>query len=240
MRVGSQVRRPVRAWTASVHQLLRHLENRGFDGAPRVLGIDADGCETLTYLEGDTVGDALVWPSWTRTEHTLVQVASWLRSYHETVADFVPSADAHWRTGRPWEPGLVIAHNDASPFNAAYHAGRLVGFFDWDFAGPTTVDSDVAALALCWVPLHARHVAATEGFTQFDTRPARLRRFLDAYGWEGRTETIIEDAQAQMRARAALIRRLGVTGDGLYARLLRRGVADDLDQAVRELDDFPR
>ncbi|TDE20043.1 aminoglycoside phosphotransferase family protein [Nonomuraea mesophila] len=238
VRVGSQVRRPVRAWTASVHELLRHLERRGFDGAPRVLGVDADGYELLTYLEGDTVGDALVWPWWTRTEDMLVQVASWLRSYHEAVADFVPPDGAHWRTGRPWEPGLVIGHNDASPFNAAYHDGRLAGFFDWDFAGPTTVDSDVASVALCWVPLHARHVAAAEGFTEFGARPARLRRFLDAYGWKGRTESIIEDAQAQMSARARLIRRLGVTGDGLYARLLRRGVADDLDQAVRELDDF--
>ncbi|SEG88337.1 Phosphotransferase enzyme family protein [Nonomuraea solani] len=238
VRVGATVRRPVREWTPSVHELLRHLEGKAFDGAPRVLGVDDDGCEILTYLDGDTVGAAQVWPPWTRTEDTLVQVARWLRSYHEVVADFRPSADARWRGGRRWAPGLVIGHNDASPFNAAHQDGRLTGFFDWDFAGPTTVDSDVASVALCWVPLHARHVAASEGFTEFDARPARLRRFLDAYGWTGRPEVIVEDVRAQLRERAALIRRLGPTDTGLFARLLRRGVADDLDQAVRDLDGF--
>ena len=41
VRVGRTVRRPVRPHTAAVHGLLRHLEAAGFDGAPRVLGIDA-------------------------------------------------------------------------------------------------------------------------------------------------------------------------------------------------------
>ncbi|TMR96492.1 phosphotransferase [Nonomuraea basaltis] len=238
--VGRTVRRQVGAWTTSVHELLRHLENKGFEGVPRVLGIDSDGREILSFLDGDAVGDRSVWPEWAHAEDTLIQVAKWLRAYHEAVADFVPSADAHWRTGERWSPGLIIGHNDTGPFNASWHSGRLVGFFDWDFAGPTTVDSDVAFVAMCWVPLHARHVAASEGFTDFASRPARLRRFLDTYGWTGDPGTIIDDVQAGMRVRAAQIRRLGVTGDGLYVRLLQRGVADDLDQAVRELDDFFR
>jgi aminoglycoside phosphotransferase len=238
VRVGATVRRPVREWTASVHELLRHLERKGFEGAPRVLGIDQGGYEVLTYLEGDTMGDAAVWPSWTRTEDTLVQVARWLRAYHEVVADFVPPPGARWRSGGRWSPGLIIGHNDAGPANAAYRAGRLTGFFDWDFAGPTTVDAEVALVAHCWVPLHARHVDASTGFTAFEARPARLRRFLDAYGWAGRPEALVRNVQAQMAERAALIRRLGHAGEGLYARLLRRGVADELDQAVRELDEF--
>ena len=41
VRVGRTVRRPVRPHTAAVHGLLGHLEAAGFDGAPRVLGIDA-------------------------------------------------------------------------------------------------------------------------------------------------------------------------------------------------------
>ncbi|WP_188197427.1 phosphotransferase [Nonomuraea sp. SYSU D8015] len=240
VRVGDTVRRPVRAWTRSVHELLRHLEMKGFEGAPRVVGVDADAHEILTYLDGDAIGARSVWPEWTRTDETLVQVARWLRAYHAAVADFTPSADAHWRTGRRWSPGLIIGHNDAGPCNAAWRSGRLVGFFDWDFAGPTTLDADVALMAQCWVPLHAHRVAASEGYGDFASRPARLRLFLDVYGWTGNPEAIIKEVQASMRARAATIRRLGVTGDGLYVRLLRRGVADDLDEAVRELDDFFR
>jgi hypothetical protein len=78
IRIGRTVRRPVRSWTASVHELLRHLETKEFEGAPRVLGVDADGREILTYLEGDTIGGRRVWPEWTRAEDTLRQVAAWV------------------------------------------------------------------------------------------------------------------------------------------------------------------
>ncbi|MFI6901716.1 phosphotransferase [Nonomuraea sp. NPDC050394] len=217
---------------------MRHLEGKGFEGAPRVLGIDSEGREVLTYLEGETMGVRRVWPEWTRTEDTLRQVAWWLRDYHEAVADFVPPPDAEWRTGVRWSPGMIIAHNDASSFNAAWSAGRLVGFFDWDFAGPTTVQSDLAWTALGWVPLHARRVAASEGFTDFAARPHRLRMFLESYGWAGEAGPIVEEIRARMSARAREIRRFGAGGEALYRRLLSQGVADDMDQAVRELEEL--
>lgn len=238
VRVGSTVRRAVGVWTPAVHELLRHLECKGFAGAPRVLGFDEDGREVLSFLEGETMGHRRVWPEWTRTEETLCQVAWWLRDYHEAVADFVPPLNAVWRTRKRWSPGLIIAHNDAATFNAAWHRGELVGFFDWDFAGPATVESDVAWTALSWVPLHARHVAASEGVTDFAARPHRLRLFLEAYGWPGDARRIIREIQARMRARAVDIRRLGAAGEGLYARLLRQGVADDMDRAARELTEL--
>ncbi|WP_435866505.1 hypothetical protein [Streptosporangium sandarakinum] len=41
VRVGDTVRRPVGPNAPLVHALLRHLEEVGFAGAPRFLGIDA-------------------------------------------------------------------------------------------------------------------------------------------------------------------------------------------------------
>ncbi|MFD0478570.1 phosphotransferase [Nonomuraea thailandensis] len=143
-RVGGTVRRPVRDWTASVHELLRHLEREGFEGAPRVLGVGA-----------------------------------------------VPSAGARWRTGVTWTPGTVVVHNDATPFNAAWHEGRLTGFFDWDFAAPSP--------------------------------PART-----SPGW--RTRGCRSTRAASPRWRASPTSPPGPRGCG--------GVADDLDEAIRELDDF--
>ncbi|MDA0633543.1 phosphotransferase [Nonomuraea sp. MCN248] len=238
VRIGATVRRAVRAWTPAVHELLRHLERAGFDGAPRVLGVDDQGREVLTFLEGETLGTCQVWPEWTRTEDALRQVARWLRDYHAAVAGFRPPADTVWRGGGRWRPGLIIAHNDASAFNAAWHDGRLTGFFDWDFAGPVSVESDVAWMALSWVPLHSRHVAAAEGFTAFDARPRRLRLFLSEYGWRGDPQVIVKEIQARMTARALAIRRGAAAGDILYTKLLNLGTADDMDRAVRELKDF--
>jgi aminoglycoside phosphotransferase (APT) family kinase protein len=76
-----------------------------------------------------------------------------------------------------------VGHNDAAPYNAAWDAGSLVGFFDWDFAAPVTPEWDLAFTGFAWVPLHARRVVTAEGFTAFADRPRRLRLFLDTYGW---------------------------------------------------------
>jgi hypothetical protein len=179
------VRRPTGPWTPSVHALLRHLEARGFArGAPRVLGMDEQNREVLTYLPGETVGRSRPWPPWVHSDQALVEVGHWLRGYHDAVADFVPPRQARWRTSlRPWRPGDIIGHNDAAPYNAVWRplapdpgtsargndgpGERLVGFVDWDFAAPCPPICDLAFVVFSWVPLHARDVVAAEGFTRF-------------------------------------------------------------------------
>ena len=36
-----------------MHALRRHFERVGFDGAPRFLGIDEDGREILSFVQGE-------------------------------------------------------------------------------------------------------------------------------------------------------------------------------------------
>lgn len=236
VRVGDTVRRAAGPWTPSVHALLAHLAARGFAGCPRPLGIDAWGREALTFLHGQTVGSALPWPGWAYAEDTLVLAARWLRGYHAAVADFVPAAGATWRLGGQWRPGLVIGHNDAAPYNAVWRDGALVGFIDWDMAGPVSREQDVAFMAFGWVPLHARHAAAAEGFTHFAARPARLRRFLAAYGWDATITDFLEAVRARISAHTASMRALATAGDPVFTRLAGQGIADALDKAVAELD----
>jgi hypothetical protein len=52
VRIGNTVRRQVGPWTPAVHALLHHLEDVGFTGAPRALGIDRHGREILSFLAG--------------------------------------------------------------------------------------------------------------------------------------------------------------------------------------------
>src|SRR5262249_53336007 len=156
------VRRTAGPWTPSVHALLGHLAAKGFSGAPRPLGIDERGREVLSFLPGETIGDRLPWPGWAHAERTLDQVADWLRPFHAAVADFVPPPDATWRSAAAWAPGLIVGHNDAAPYNAAWQRGRLTGFFDWDFAGPVTAEEDLAFVAYSWVPLQAESDTAAE------------------------------------------------------------------------------
>lgn len=240
VRIGSTVRRTAGPWTPAVHALLGHLAARAFTGAPRALGFDGQGREVLTFLDGETTGSRRPWPAWTHADGSLDQVAAWMRGYHRAVADFVPPPDAHWRSGGVWKPGLIIGHNDTAPYNAAWHQGTLAGFFDWDFAGPATPAWDLAFAAFSWVPLHARSVAAAEGFTDFAGRPRRLGRFLSGYGWPGTAAGFLEIVAERARAHADGIRSRAAAGDSVSGRLLGQGVAESLDQAVAELASFPR
>ena len=76
---GDEVRRPAQPWTATVHSVLRHLEDVGFDGAPRARGFDDQGRERLTFLPGQTLGGARgetgPWPDWLRCDDALRQLA---------------------------------------------------------------------------------------------------------------------------------------------------------------------
>jgi hypothetical protein len=125
VRVGDTVRRSAGPWTPAVHALLAHLAGRGFTGAPRPLGFDEQGREVLTFLEGESVGYRRPRPAWVHAEDTLDQVARWMRAFHQAVAGFVPPSGAVWRGGGTWSPGLIIAHNDAATYNAAWHQGKL-------------------------------------------------------------------------------------------------------------------
>jgi Ser/Thr protein kinase RdoA (MazF antagonist) len=239
VRIGDTVRRVPGRWTPSVHALLRHLESVGFDRAPRALGFDDRGREVLSYLPGDVVGTTRPWPRWVHGDDALRQVAGWLRDLHTAVASFTPAPDALWREGGTWRPGLIVGHNDAAPYNAAWSGGRLAGFFDWDFAGPVTPEWDLAFTAFAWVPLHARHVVAAEGFTAFADRPRRLRSFLDGYGFDGPLGPFVEIVRRRVRASADGIRRTAAAGDAAYRRMVEQGVAAALDTAVTELAGFP-
>lgn len=235
VRVGDTVRRPAGPWTPAVHALLDHLAAKHFTGAPRPLGLDEQGREILTFLKGQSVGSDKPWPPWVHTESALDQVALWMRAYHRVVADFVPPDEAAWRTGGRWSPGDIIGHNDAAPYNAAWSQGRLTGFFDWDMAGPVTPEWDLAFAAFSWVPLHARHVVAAEGFTDFPARPRRLRRFLETYGWPGTIADFLEVVRERIHAHTNGIRELAAAGNPVFKQLLRQGVCDDLDRALAEL-----
>jgi len=239
--VDGTVRRATGPWTPAVHALLHHLERKGFDGAPRVLGIDPQGREMLSFLPGETVGNARPWPAWIHSDAALDQVGDWLRRYHGAVADFVPPAGSRWRTtGRRWSPGDVVGHNDAAPYNAVWESvpggGRLVGFVDWDFASPVPPLWDLAFVVFSWVPLHARDVVLAEGFTALEDRPRRLRRLLSAYGYGGEIEVVVDAVRARITDHARGLRELAAAGDPLFRRLVDDGVIDGLDRALAELD----
>lgn len=237
VRVGDAVHRTAQPWTPTVHALLRHLEAAGFGGAPRVLGFDDRGRERLTFLPGETVNERFPWPPWVFTDATLTEVARWARGLHDATASFTPPADATWFSGRAWEPGLIVGHHDAAPWNAVWRDGHLAGFVDWDTAGPSTREFDLAYTALTWVPLFAPEFVAPLGFTSPHDRSRRLHLLLDTYGYDGPRDGFRDLIARRARISVEVIHRLAAAGEPIYTAML--GWAEDLESAAREVESQP-
>lgn len=220
-----------------MHVLLHHLHVAGFDGAPRPLGVDEQGREVLSFLPGETIRERAPWPSWALSDDTLAQVARWARRLHDTTATFVPPPDATWFAGRPWEPGLIIGHHDAAPWNAVWHEGRLAGFVDWDTAGPSSREFELAYLALTWVPLFAPEFAAPLGFTAPHDRSRRFHLLLDAYGYDAPRDGFAALIARRARISSEVIHRLAAGGQPTFVAML--GWAEDLERAAREAESQP-
>jgi Phosphotransferase enzyme family len=234
--VDGTVRRRAGPWTPAVQLLLSHLASVEFEGAPRQLGRDDQGREMLTLLEGQTAGSGQPWPGWVHSDQALAQVADWLRRYHAAVADFVPPPEALWRDGQIWRPGLIVTHNDAAPYNAVWNDGGLVGFVDWDMAGPMAREADLAWMAFSWVPLHARSVVAREGFTAFGERRRRLEDFLARYGWAGYLGDVCELVADRIQYQIRVMRETALAGDPTYQQMLSLGRDRDLQTSLDELE----
>ncbi len=177
VRVGDTVRRPQTGASPAVHALLRHLQEQGFEGAPRHLGEDERGREVLSFVEGAV--PTAPYPGWAMTDEALASVAQLLRSYHRAAAGFDPAGHA-WGSQVPAAyRGGPVGHHDPSPDNFVFRDGRAVALIDFDLASPGSTLWDLALLVRLWVPLRdpADVPDAVAGRTL-----ERLALAVDAYG----------------------------------------------------------
>lgn len=236
VRIGSTVRRPGSVHSGAVAAYLHHLEAQGFNAAPRYLGVDDDGRDTLTFLAGEVAGDPP--EPWAADPDLLASVARLVRRLHQASAGFraaegftapegsVWSRDAVPVEGLPPDPAPeLVSHNDVTPQNVVVRDNRAVGLIDFDLAGPTTLLLDAYNTAMHWVPL--RDPADVWPTWRGVDQMARLRVFAEAYGLTGPQRGDIVDlgivradaSWLRMRARAE---RLG----GGWARMWDEGVGE--------------
>jgi len=201
-RVGDTLRRATGPWTPAVHALLRHLEAVGFDEAPRVLGIDEQGREILTFVEGEEA-------TWSDDE--LLAIGRLVRRYHDAVASFSPPPDAQWQrlVGAPREEE-VVCHNDLSPWNTVYLGGTPIALIDWDLAAPGPRLWDLAWAVYRYVPLFDDDSCRRLGIP-LQPRAPRVRLFCDAYGLDDR-EPLFDAVCLRIEAQVETAREWGEAG----------------------------
>lgn len=177
VRVGDTVRRPPKSHATFVHDLLLFLESQGFRYAPRFLGMDEQGREILTYLEGQAMLD-----SGSRlSDDLLAQAARVIRGYHDVTANSALAQDHE-----------IVAHNDLGPHNTIFHENQVIGFIDWDDAAPGRRLRDFANAVYSYVDVshwanQAAHVQAR-----------RIHLMCAAYGWDDPI-AIVDDFEADLQ-----------------------------------------
>jgi hypothetical protein len=189
-------------WSATTLALLRHLENVGFSGAPRVVGdgFIEDGREMLSFVPGESPQPH----PW--SDEAVFEVGRLLRDLHRATASFDPPPAAVWQTwfGRELPGSIpVISHCDLGPWNVIAREGRPVAFVDWEFAGPVDADWDVAHTGWLNAQLHDDDVAEQHGLGSPHDRARQLRLLLDGYELPSRRRRGFVDKMVEFAVHSA-------------------------------------
>jgi hypothetical protein len=217
VRIGDTVRRAGSQVSDFAPRLLRFLEEQDWPGAPRFLGIDEQGRQTLSYIEGVVpTGDIVPEPF--KADTSLVAVARMVRQFHDLTSGSDLAGNEE-----------VVCHNDLSPKNTVYQEDNgvmlPVAFIDWDIAEPGPRIHDIAMI--CW-----KYLDLGPSIRDLGEYARKMRLVSDAYGLEDRSglmEAIIWWMEATIwgieygadNGTEALIR---LRDDG-YVDAIRRNVA---------------
>lgn len=159
VRVGDTVRRPVKASSPFVAQLLAFLEGRGCAWAPRYLGEDESGRDILSFIPGTTPERWGLFPD----EHVR-RAARIVRQFHDVTR------------GSELAGGSVVCHNDPGPNNFIFLADAPVGIIDFDMASPGDPLEDLGYMAWSWCISSKPSRGPVTGQAQ------QVRVLADAYG----------------------------------------------------------
>jgi hypothetical protein len=175
VRVGDTVRKPRHRASELMREVLLHLEQAGFDAAPRWLGVDERGRDVLSWIEGETFTDRSQMHPYigeppvriTFSDEQLTAVMRMLWRYHDTFDD------------------AVICHGDFGPWNLVWQEGMPIAVIDFDNVYPGDAGDYVA---------YALRMFVGYGFAPGE--PAELvrrtRLALTAYGSEFDVPALLE------------------------------------------------
>jgi hypothetical protein len=183
IRDQSSVSRPGGDWSPSVQRVLAALVDSGMSEVPIPLGIDDDGREMLSFIEGEDQGWPLL-PGIQSLEGARA-LGGLTRKLRGALQRYEIPADAAWQ-GRTTAvaSGEIVQHGDLGPWNLLWQDGgsRIVGVLDWELAEPEDPDYDLGFLAWHTTPAMDDDRAALRGFVGQLDRAARLRAFAAGAG----------------------------------------------------------
>ena len=175
VRVGDTVRRPLKPGADFVHALLEHFEREGFEGAPRFYGIDSEGREILSYIDGFTPPHN----GFELSEEAVAAGTRMLRRVHDLTE------------GTEFAAGSEVAcHPNLSQPNFVFREMVPIAIIDWDGTRPGSTLENFAQFL--WAFVHPGVYGEGESAARM------LRVAVDAYAWSGQglVDAMLEEVQA--------------------------------------------
>lgn len=148
---NNNVVRPSNLWTTYVHTFLKFMHENEFDNIPIPYGVNEEGMELVSFVEGMVYNDNL--PDTILSDDVLIEVAKLLRRYHDIGEKYV-----HQLTGKEvWmlskhSPIEVMCHGDFAPYNITFVDGHVHGIIDFDTLHPGPRIWDIAYAVYRWIP----------------------------------------------------------------------------------------
>lgn len=240
VRVGDTVRRPVGPHSPLVHAVLDHLESAGFAGAPRFLGIDDQGREVLTFIDGEVAGRPH--PDWIVEEGRLLSLARLVRAFDDAMIGFglpeieVPADPEPPGIPPPRQPAAYdfIGHRDITQENVVWRDGEAYALIDFDLVRPANRMLEVQNALMYWAPLSDPQDRDPHQVDLVIGR--RCRIFADAYRLaDSDRALLIDDLIYNTQRSWFLMRDRAERLGGGWARMWSAGIGDQIRRRRRWL-----
>lgn len=159
VRIGDTVHRPIGSRVEFTHALLKLLEEKGYTAAPRFLGIDENGREILSFIEGMVPHGEIQW-----TNDQLIKIVQMMRDFHDATAGSQLAGDKE-----------VVCHNDIAPWNTVLENNIPKAFIDFDEAAPGNRVDDLAYFLWTFLKIGSD--------VSPDIQARKMRTLCSAYGY---------------------------------------------------------
>lgn len=167
VKVGDTIHRTIGKNSEFVHSFLKLLEEKGFHYAPRFLGIDEQGHEILSFIDGDVSHTKVNW-----TDENLTKMVQIIKAFHDT------TAGSDLANGKE-----VVCHKDIAPWNIVVKNGVPVGLIDFDGASPGNRVDDLAYFLWTFLELGNDSISVK-------TQANKIKVLCDVYGYDNKSNLI--------------------------------------------------
>lgn len=227
------VLREQKEWSPTIHKLLLHLERVGLPNSPTFLGIDENGMEILSFMQGKCVEDYPFIDDEDKQLLIIKTIAEIMRKYHDATLSFKQTAEDNWMFS--YKGSLekeVICHNDIAPYNVTFIDGIPHGLIDFDTCCPAPRIWDIVYTLYRFAPFsESVYDIKKHDYRNYDAKKDRnvrkksINTFFKAYDMK-QPDDLFEQMTARLQALADLIYSEAKNGKIAFQKMLEEGHRD--------------